>query len=326
MSKNVRYIYLAVIMAIFFGAGCSSNQTVKNVWKNTKGTWYTYISPPASIDYSETGDMDANDVALVTRMMGIDIQLSNLEKVMHNADKPPTQEWMAAFFARFPWMDGFAGVKADGQIIGQEPAIPMKPLEFSPMLEEDAKQNLRALRGHVQDTSMGPEVFLAAPLYDAQNFLGIVVAYFDMRTLLRYSTNPDELVILAPQAVLWPGKYDYDATPLAALKWDDVVLKASRGTASNTQGTFYWVVRYLGNQPLIFAVPVSGSFPEKHNMLSGPTTDRPFSAPLTPAVRPGSAAPDLDTHDLIPGSADSVLLPGDRPSPFGPGHKIDKDL
>lgn len=319
VSKTTKRLCTFLIFASLLCAGCSSNQTVKNAWKGTKGVWYTYISPPASIDYSEKGDMDAHELALATRMMGIDIQLSLLERVMNNADKPPTGEWMQAFFARFPWMDGFAGVKADGEIIGQEPSMPMKPLEFSPLLEEDKKQNLRALRGHVQDTPMGPEVFLAAPLYDAQDFLGIVTAYFDMRNLLRYSTNPEEIVIVSPEALLWSGKYDYEATPLAGVKWDELVTKTTKGTVSNANGTFYWVARFLGNQPLIFAVPVAGNFPEKANRADGPTSDRAFSAPLVTGGRP-SPSPVLDQHEILPGSDDSVLLPHNaaRPSPFGP--------
>lgn len=319
VSKITLRLCTILMLASLLGAGCSSNQTVKNAWKGTKGAWYSYISPPASIDYSEKGDMDAHELALATRMMGIDIQLSLLERVMSNADKPPTSEWMQAFFARFPWMDGFAGVKADGQLIGQEPGVPMKPLEFSPLLEEDKKQNLRALRGHVQDTPMGPEVFLAAPLYDAQEFLGVVTAYFDMRNLLRYSTNPEELVIVSPEAVLWPGKYDYETTPLAGVKWDEVVTKSSKGTVSNQTGTFYWVARYLGNQPLIFAVPVGGAFAEKANATAGPTSDRPISPPLVTGGTP-MPSPILDPNEIVPGSSDSVLLPQNtsRPSPFGP--------
>ena len=314
MSNKVKYYSLIVIFSVLLSAGCSSNQSVKNAWKGTKGAWYTYVSPPASIDYSEKGDLNAHELALTTSMMGIDVQLGQLERVMSNADKPPTSEWMTAFFARFPWMDGFAGVRADGTIIGQEPGVPLKPLDFTPLLQEDKKQNLRALRGDVQDTPMGPEIFLAAPLYDAQEFLGVVVAYFDVRNLLQYSPKPEEIVIIAPQALLWAGKYDYESTPLAAVNWDETVRKSSKGTVSNSAGTFYWMVRYLGNQPLIFAAPVSGTFVEKVNASSGPTSNRDF----TPSEAHPAFGPGAGSHEILPGSDDSVLLPNNRPSPFGP--------
>ena len=86
---------------------------------------------------------------------------------MLNADKPPTREWITTFFASFPWISGFAGVKYDGTILGQEPATSMKELDFIPLLYEDKKQNSRALRADVQNTPLGPEIMLAAPLYES---------------------------------------------------------------------------------------------------------------------------------------------------------------
>ena len=324
MLKHSKKICSVIILAALLTAGCSSNQTAKNAWKGTKGAWYTYVSPPASINYDDKGEMDAYEVALATRMMGIDIQLTNLERVMNNADKPPTGDWMQMFFGRFPWMSGFAGVKADGTIIGQEPSMPMKPLDFSPLLEEDKKQNVRAIRGYVQDTPMGPEVFLGTPLYDAQDFLGMVVAHFDMRGLLNYSTNADELIILAPQAVLWSGNYDVAATPLASVKWDEVVATNSKGTVSGGGQTFYWVARYLGNQPLIFAVPVENTKSTKQAgaepKQAGAEAKQAGKPEVKPIAAPDRTAPGM-SRDLQPGSQDSMLLPANtaRPSPFGPG-------
>ena len=219
-------------------AGCSSYQPTKNVWKGTKDVWYTYVSPPASVDYGEKGDLSPRALALTNCMMGLDVELGRFERTMINADKPPTRQWMDSLFAAHPWLDGFAGVKYDGTLLGQEPANPLKQLDFIPLLYEDKKQGSRALRAGVQQTPMGPEVMLAAPLYDGVDFLGIVVAYFDMRNLVQYSGNPQDMVILSPQALLWPGKYDYAATPLASVNWEEAVTKSSSGTCTNATGSF----------------------------------------------------------------------------------------
>ncbi|MDY3810613.1 hypothetical protein [Desulfovibrio porci] len=251
-----------LLMAVSLATGCSSYQPTKNAWKSTKGFWNTYVSPPASVDYEEKGDISPRALALTNSMMGIDVELGRLERVMLNADKPPTREWITTFFASFPWISGFAGVKYDGTILGQEPATSMKELDFIPLLYEDKKQNSRALRADVQNTPLGPEIMLAAPLYDGVDFLGVVAAYFDMRALMQYSSSPENMVILTPQALLWPGKYDFAATPLAGVNWSEVVSKSSSGTCTNATGSFYYMVRYLGNLPLVFAVVESGTFPE----------------------------------------------------------------
>lgn len=41
-------------------------------------------------------------LALTNCMMGIDVELGRLERVMLNADKPPTREWISNFFCHLP--------------------------------------------------------------------------------------------------------------------------------------------------------------------------------------------------------------------------------
>ncbi|MBQ9407059.1 MAG: hypothetical protein IJU37_10055 [Desulfovibrio sp.] len=249
-------------LAVSILAGCNAYQPTKDVWKTTKNLWYTYMSPPSSVDYEEKGTLSPRALALTQSMMGIDVELSRLERTMLNADRPPTREWLSSFLASFPWINGFAGVKYDGTILGQEPATALKKLDYIPLLYEDKKQSSRALRADVQNTPLGPEVLIAAPVYDGTDFLGIVAANFDMRSLMQYSQTPQDVVILSPLGLLWPGKYDFAATPLAGVNWEETVKKSTAGTCTNATGTFYYNIRYLGNLPLVFAVAASGTFPE----------------------------------------------------------------
>jgi len=307
--------------------GCNAYQPTKDVWKGTKSLWNTYISQPAVVNYDERGNLSPHTLALTNSMMGIDVELGRLERAMLNADRPPTHEWLSEFFAMFPWVSGFAGVKYDGTILGQEPAENLKQLDFVPLLYEDKKQSSRALRADVQPSPLGPEILLAAPLYDGTDFLGVVAVYFDMRTLMSFSDSPDEIVILSPQALLWPGKYDFAATPLSTINWADVVTKSSAGTCSNATGSFYYMVRYLGNLPLIFAVPETGSFPEGDRSLEQgyaffPQEREKLSPPPQPerktradiATGPAFATDErVAQGEIQPGSQESMLLNAQQP-------------
>ena len=324
---------------------CSSYQPTKNAWKTTKDLWYSYVSVPAKVDYSEKGDLSPRAMALSTCMMGIDVELSRFERTMMNADRAPTREWLDKLFADYPWVSGFAGVKYDGTLLGHEPGPSLKNLDFIPLLYEDKKQNSRALRGYVQQSPLGPEVMLAAPLYDGMDFLGVVVAHFDMRALSKFSSSPEDLVILSPSALLWPGKYDFAATPLAGVDWDTAARKSTSGTCTNDRGSFYYQVRYLGNLPLIFAVVESGTFPEGNGDVNQGTRFFPqITEKLPPPPQPerkkkddeapsttpqfGASEEALDPlgaadaeiratqqpHDIQPGSEQSVLEPG-QPAP-----------
>lgn len=339
MSKSFIRCLLPILAAALLTTGCSSYQPTKNAWKGTKGMWNDYIAPSAKVDYSEKGDLSPRALALTHSMMGIDVELSRLERTMLNADKPPTRGWIADFFAAFPWVSGFAGVKYDGTILGQEPANGMKQLDFIPLLYEDKKQNSRALRCDVQNTPLGPEVLIGAPLYDGTDFLGIVAAYFEMRALTQYSSTPDDVVILTPGALLWAGKYEYAATPLSGVNWAETVVKSASGTCSNATGSFYYIVRWLGNLPLVFAVAESGTFPQgtgdleqglaffpkereklppppqperktKIDMSGGQSFGAPEGSAAATAGSMGSptSPASASSKDIQPGSSDSVLL------------------
>lgn len=340
----MRYSALPIFLILLLLAlsGCNAYQPAKNVWKSTKGLWNTYVSPPANVDYEDHGNLPPEAIALSSALMGIDMELAKLERVMQNADRPPTQEWLNELFAKFPWLNGFAGVKYDGTILGQEPPDSMKQLDFIPLLYEDKKQNSRALRADIQPTPLGPEVMLAAPLYDGMDFLGIVVAYFDMRSLMRFSDKANEIVALAPGALLWPGKYEYAATPLAGVDWAKVVRESAAGKCSNSTGSFFYMVRYLGNLPLVFAIPAEGTFPEGNGDISQgaayfpqereklppppmperkPDSDRAMPAfekpePIEPhapeMAQPAQPAPASDKNVIPAGSRESMLLKGGR--------------
>ncbi|MDE5831943.1 MAG: hypothetical protein K2H64_02990 [Desulfovibrio sp.] len=260
MTASIKKIFALFILAGSL-VGCGAYQPTKNVWKTTKGLWNDYVSPPASVDYDDKGELPEEAKNLSQAMLGIDTRLTKLERTMQNADKPPTQEWMDRLFENFPWLNGFAGIKNDGTILGRYPEESLKELDFIPLLYEDKKQNSRALRTDVQPTPLGPEILLATPLYDGPDFLGVVVAYFDIRNLVSFSANPRDMVVLCPTALLWPGKYDFAATPMAGLDWNKIVKDSSSGVCSNEHGSFFYVVRYLGNLPLIFASVKNGDFP-----------------------------------------------------------------
>ena len=343
--KKTSFLCGTVLAGSLALCACSSYQPTKNAWKTTKDLWYTYVSVPARVDYSEKGDLSPRAMALSTCMMGIDVELSRFERTMMNADRTPTREWLDKLFADYPWVSGFAGVKYDGTLLGHEPGPSLKNLDFIPLLYEDKKQNSRALRGYVQQSPLGPEVMLAAPLYDGVDFLGIVVAHFDMRALSKFSSSPEDLVILSPAALLWPGKYDFAATPLAGVDWETVASKSTSGTCTNERGSFYYQIRYLGNLPLIFAVVESGSFPEGNGDVNQGTPFFPqITEKLPPPPQPERKKKDDDTtsatpqfgaseesmdplsavdaeiratqqpHDIQPGSSQSVLEPG-QPAP-----------
>lgn len=155
MSLQSSFITTALIGSLVFIGGCS---TFDSTWKSTKAFYGEYINPPAQIDYDDKGVLNDAETMLASRMVGIDIQLEQLERYLQNSDKPPTGESVAVLFHRFPWLSGLAAVDANGMVLAQEPRRPMKELDFAKMLEQKARGNeLRACVVWLRIRRLGPK-------------------------------------------------------------------------------------------------------------------------------------------------------------------------
>lgn len=247
--------------------GCTST-TFENTVKSTKQFYGDYINTPAQIDYEDKGDLSQAERELARRMMGMETQLIALERVLDNADRPPTGDSVGAIMNRFPWLAGIALLDAEGQVMEHQPPS-LKSLNFTPFLERTGRdKSTRTLRGLVQDTPLGPETMLGMPIYRDAEMLGLLVVHFDMRSLLPFASEPGEMVILSPEGVLWPGKFVISSTPLAGQDWRSLTASNVMGTVSNANGEFVWLVRYVGSEPVVFAVPSRGNFPEDPEQLN----------------------------------------------------------
>ncbi|WP_035064574.1 PDC sensor domain-containing protein [Nitratidesulfovibrio termitidis] len=298
MQRVNKAACLLLALGVLLATGCKHE--AKEYWKDTRRYYREYLNTPAKLDLEDKGEVAPAEARLAEGFAGIDIQLRALERALENSDRKPDTAWAKQMFQRFPWISGLAAVDHDGNVMAQQPEASMKPLDFTPLLKEDAKQNMRALRSYVQDTPMGPEVYVGVPVYSGTDFRGLVIAHFDIRALLPYSSRPADLMIAAPGQVMWPGRFDAQATPIASTDWGAVLTKDVYGTVANTNGEFYWVSRYLGNLPLVFAVPEAGSFPEKPEqlgILKQAAALGSASNPNEPVTEIQPAYPELDESE-----------------------------
>lgn len=279
VTVRTSLLVAALVGALGLSSGCGST-SLHETWKSTKKLYGEYLNPPASVDYEDKGSLSEAESLLASRMLPIDDQLVLLERFLENQDKPPTGAVIARLFGQFPWLSGLAAVDADGYVQAQEPPVPMKPLDFAPIVSEEArKTEPRGIRSYVQDTPLGPEVFVGVPIYQNAELRGVLVSHFDMRALLRYTVGAEDLVILSPQAVLWPGRFNIESTPLYGRKWEELTRSSVQGSVSNANGEFIWMVRFIGKTPIVFAAPVKGHFLENSDNASAILQSDSFGAP-----------------------------------------------
>ncbi len=307
---------LSLLMVL---SGCTSNQTVKNLWKDTKGYYREYLNTPATLDMEDLGGCTDYEVCLGAAVATVDNQLRALARSMENSDIKPDQAWVGKMLKQYPWISGLAMVDAEGRIIARQPEYSLKEFDASPLLEVPKNQRPAELRAYIQESPLGPEIYLGKPVYNGAEFKGVIIAHFDIRPLMAKSPQPGIFMVATPGVLLWPGIYDAGSTPVAAADWAKLTAGSVTGTVSNAAGSFYWFVKYLGNLPLVYAVPSSGKFPERPEQLEVLENAEALAAPSSSTLL--DAPPMRMTGDgtLLEGEVGNVGTPNVDPDlPPGP--------
>ena len=245
-----------VVLLTIAAIGCSKSQTVKDSWTFTTRQYRTYLNTPASVDLDDKGSCEVYELALGEVVLPLDMELQKLIRAMENSDHNPDQRWVMSMMQRFPWLSGVALADGEGKIVAQYPEFFAKTFDITPILAPDPKQRPGALRAYAQPDAEGAEVYLGNPVFGGEEMRGLIVAHFDIRSLATMSSDPGSFMIASPVGILWTGRFGQGG-PVASTDWANVLAKSSCGVVGPKDSGFFWTTRYLGNFPLVYAVPVS---------------------------------------------------------------------
>lgn len=258
--RNTFFSVLSLLILLLCVSGCT--QTTKDYWKTTKGYYYEYLNKPAIVDMEDMGVYSPGEGFLAETMPPLERVLERFKRTLFSLDKPPSDNWMYSFVHRFPWISGVAMIDVEGKVLHQWPSVTLKEHDFSFIQEDKANPNVRHLIGHAEDSALGPEVYVATQIMDKANPSGYFVVYFDPRALFAHVYGSADFMVAAPNVLLWPGKYEASATPVAEADWASLTRGNSSGNVSNSNGEFVWYSIMMGTLPMVFAAPDEGNFPE----------------------------------------------------------------
>ena len=305
MYRSILFLF---VVSLVCAAGCRTPQTLKNSWKETRSYYYAYLNTPAKLDMDAKGNLDSHEAVLAAAVADFDLHLRELERALQNSDRNPDPMWVNKITTRFPWLAGLALTDATGNPRAKVPMEYAKPFDIGTLGAEDTKQLLKDLRAYMQDTPQGQELYIANPVYHGGEFQGLIIVHFDPRTLIARAADPAKFMLASPKGIVWPGIYRADSTPIASINWGEVTKDSSYGTVSNASGTFFWLVRYIGNLPLVYAVKVKGDFPEQPENLTA--LDMANTYALGP-VDPGTITVAPIMQQLMPADSTGEPVPGE---------------
>ena len=251
MRKSLIYALLASAVAAALSLpGCAQ---VHDAYKSSKNFYHTHINRPETLTIDDKVLLEDPEQKLVRRVMPIDEELTRLEKSLDALASLPDSDAANAFLGRFPWLSGLYILSPSGSLEAAIPGAPLKQLDFSPLLEVAPKTLPRNLRSAVQDSPFGPEVLIARPFLQEDTLVAILVAAFDFRALLPFTTSPGDMIVRSPETLLWSGDLDYASTPMADVEWEKVLKRKTNGRLSKDGSSMLWVTRHIAELPLVFA-------------------------------------------------------------------------
>ncbi|BAH75653.1 PDC sensor domain-containing protein [Solidesulfovibrio magneticus] len=239
---------IAAIVCLCILAGCG---TMKTQWRETRKLYREYINTDPSIDFSDQGISDKGLQRLAALMMPVDERLLAMLRTLGSQDAAPDPEWAQQLLSANAWLSGIAVVDASGAIVGQVPSTPMRPLDYASLLDMADRYKVRKMGARVVSDEMGTVVMIAMPFFKENEWAGLVVVNFDPRNLVRFSPDPNALVVVSTEGLLWAGGAGQGES-LAALKWSDILKGEVQGDIRTGGGEYVWQARYLGQLELVY--------------------------------------------------------------------------
>jgi len=234
-------------LMIFLG-GCGVWETTKNIYKGS--------ILPANIDLEEETGLSETEQKMARVFKDIDQHIEDLSRALLVRENMPDQAWMQSQLALFSWLNGIMSWNSDGDLVERYPEQSVKKADMQGLLDVNGTsiQGRRTITFMVQDSELGPEVFLVRFLYQAAELHGSIAAHFDPRTLAFQSSEPDEVLLFTPEHLLWSGVDGLELQDLRGIDWGQKLEHDVAGRVEVRGRAFFWVARYIGDKPLFYAV------------------------------------------------------------------------
>ena len=242
MSK----ICTATLLVALILTGCSPWETTKKIYQNR--------SLPAHIDLQEGTGLNEQERKLSKTLTEADRRIEQLRLAMERQARVPALEWMREQMRAMSWINGLFVLDSSGSPLEQFPESQVKKLDLQAIHRLMQNETSPTMRLIPQQTDFGPEVCLVKPFFDRGTYLGCLLVHFDLRSLLAGLEAARDIMIFVPDKLLWQGETKQLATAVIERNWPELLERDYQGEITVKGHNIYWLVRFIGADPLIYAV------------------------------------------------------------------------
>lgn len=244
-----RLISLALVLMIL--AGCHTLTRTKRYLNRQWEPVREYVDPDAEIDTNAYKMDNPNFEKLARLITPVDAPLMQLARFISDRDTYPDEEWFKLLMTRFPWLNRSFVTDVDGVILDQTPAVPLK--RFSQPLVFEGYWRKTFLKTVPDYPELGPELYIGTPYFVDAEFKGLIVAGFDPRSAIDFSTDPEQLIIVHPGGGVWSDGCKVDDKAILALPWDEILEDDVTGQVHVGDKYYTWLARFIGDDQYVYA-------------------------------------------------------------------------
>lgn len=201
-------------------------------------------------------DIDRIEKRLAENIYPMDTQLSSLLRRLSVRDDYPSLQWKENLAQSFTWLNGITVLDASENILSRYPEEGIKQLDFDPLFPRALDLPLGRTMLELEDTPLGPEIILASAVYQDFRIDGLIAVHFDPRSFIADSNDPDDIIMICKDRVVWPGQYQDLQEKLENVHWSELTRKKIRGRVKLDNRDFFWFARAVGQDWIIYLLKV----------------------------------------------------------------------
>ncbi len=199
-------------------------------------------------------DINTLEQSLAENIYPMDTQLTKMLRDLSVRDTFPSGQWMERMLTDFFWLNGITVMDKNRDIIAVYPETGIKQLNFDPVFPEAFELRQGRVMLAIEETPLGNEVLLVSSIFDNFELTGLIVVNFDPRTFISQSVNPEDIILISEDEVVWTGRFEHHAQTLAEVNWQEMLTRRISGKIQVNEDRFFWLARAVGEDWLIYLV------------------------------------------------------------------------
>ncbi|MFP4392403.1 MAG: hypothetical protein ACOC3Y_03590 [Desulfohalobiaceae bacterium] len=243
MSTRVIAVF-CVAASVFLLVSCKSWQ---KSWQALDSSFY-----PEKVELDKDPGWPESEVEAAHVFAQVDQGLQRLLLELELQETLPDQGWAENVLQGQPWLQGLLVVDKEGEIQQGNKArdlpegVVQEVLSRAETWQDD---DLRLVLPHKGEQTW---MVLARPYQQGRQWQGLILAYFQPQAMLKKADNPDQIILLSKEQVLWDGDYPQAANKALEQDWSGHLQDEAYGQIRVADQEFYWLSRYVGQDPIFY--------------------------------------------------------------------------